>query len=71
MASRNKDPRLSGNLWRMLGERDMTIRELSLRSGIAQSSAYAYVNGTRVPDVTRLRCIRATLGCTWDELLGE
>jgi transcriptional regulator with XRE-family HTH domain len=49
----------------------MSVREFSERSGVSQPSVYAYANGERVPDVTRLRAIRATLGCTWDELLGD
>jgi len=58
-------------LRRLMAERGMSIRELSSRSAISQPSVYKYLNGQCVPNVTRLRRIRATLGCTWDELLGE
>lgn len=71
MARRNRDPRFALRLRRMVSERGMSMREFSERSGVSQPSVYAYANGERVPDVTRLRAIRATLGCTWDELLGD
>ena len=59
------------NLKRLLYERDMSVKQFSRASGINHASVYDYLNGTHAPSYAMLRRIRATLGCTWDELLGE
>ena len=65
------DSDISRNLKRLLYERDMSVKQFSRASGINHASVYDYLNGRHEPNCPMLRRIRATLGCTWDELLGE
>lgn len=52
----------------MIRNRKMDIRTLCEMSGIARSALYRYLDGTRVPSVTRARLIADALGTTIDEL---
>ncbi len=65
------EPDFARNLRRLLYERDMSAKQFSHASGINHASVYDYLNGRHEPNCPMLRRIRATLGCTWDELLGE
>jgi len=49
----------------------MSVKQFSRASGINNASVYDYLNGRHEPNCPMLRRIRATLGCTWDELLGD
>jgi transcriptional regulator with XRE-family HTH domain len=55
----------------MISERGMTATTVAYKSGLCPATVYNYLRGTRTPTVDALRKIRAALGCTWDELLGE
>ena len=65
------DGTIARNLRRLLYERGMTVEQFSRASGINHASVYDYLRGNHEPNCPMLRRIRATLGCTWDELLGD
>jgi predicted transcriptional regulator len=65
------EPDFARNLNRLIAERGMTPAQFRERSGINGTTVYEYLNGTHVPSYAMLRRIRAAIGCTWDELLGE
>ena len=59
------------NLRRMISERGMTATTVAYKSGLCPATVYNYLRGARTPTVDALRKMRAALGCTWDELLGD
>ena len=65
------DGTIARNLRRLLYKRGMSVKQFSRASGINAPSVYDYLNGRHEPNCQMLRRIRETLGCTWDELLGE
>ena len=65
------DDDISRNLRRLLYERDMSVKQFSRASGINNQSVYDYLRGRHEPNCPMLRRIRETLGCTWEELLGD
>ena len=65
------EPDFARNLRKLMAERDMSAKQFSSASGINHASVYDYLNGRHEPNCPMLRRIRATLGCTWDELLGD
>ena len=65
------EPDFARNLRKLMAERDMSAKQFSRASGINHASVYDYLNGRHEPNCPMLRRIRATLGCTWDELLGD
>jgi transcriptional regulator with XRE-family HTH domain len=65
------EPDFARNLRRMISERGMTASTVAYKSGLCPATVYNYLRGTRTPTVDALRKMRATLGCTWDELLGD
>ena len=69
--SRHPDELMGDNLLLILGERDMTQSELARISGIHPSVISGICCNTRGVSVFTVRRIKAALGCTWDELLGD
>ena len=65
------EPDFARNLRKLMAERDMSAKQFSRASGINHASVYDYLNGRHEPNCPMLRRIRAALGCTWDELLGD
>lgn len=62
----------SAGLRAAIRDRKMDIRTLCETSGIARSALYRYLDGTRVPTVTRAKMIADALGVGVDELFrGE
>ena len=62
---------LPRNLCRLMAERGWTQARMGIEAGMPQSTVSAIARGTRTPTLATLRKIRAALGCSWDELLGE
>ena len=65
------EPDFARRMRRLMAERDMSVKQFSRASGINHASVYDYLRGKHEPNCPMLRRIRATLGCTWDELLGD
>lgn len=65
-----RDNKLSDNLLRMLGERDMSQTGFARDSKTSVGLLNRVINGRCVfVRLDTLRKWRAELGCTWDELL--
>ena len=58
-------------LWRLMDERGWNQSELARRSGLHRHDVSKYVNGYAMPSMITLMRLRAGLGCTWEELMGE
>lgn len=70
-AGGKRDEQLAIGLWRLLDERGMTQVMLAARAGIGKTTITNYINGYSGATLHKLRRIKAALGCTWEELLGE
>ena len=71
MADVRGDAMLADNLLRLMEERGWTQSELARRAHMPPSMISRLVckgSGINIPTARRLK---AALGCSWDELLGE
>lgn len=63
--------KFAARLRTLLREKDATQADMARAMGIRGSSAFAWVNGTSIPRMDKLRKLAAWLGVTTDFLLGE
>lgn len=61
----------SDNLKRLLADRGESQTSFAKRIGVHQSQMSNWVRGANSPTLQTLRKVKAALGCTWDELLGD
>lgn len=62
---------LSKNIRFFRQEKQLTTKELSLKSGMSETAIYQYQSGLRLPSINALYKIANALGVTQAELLGE
>jgi len=62
---------LSKNIRFFRQEKQLTTKELSLKSGMSETAIYQYQSGLRLPSINVLYKIANALGVTQAELLGE
>lgn len=62
---------LRGYLTEYMAENDMTIRELAQKSGVTPNTVSGWINGKYGITLDSLECVKRTLGCTWNQLLGR
>ena len=62
---------MASRITELLTQQEMTQKELSLKTGITESSISHYVKGNRVPRGTNLTKIADALGTTVDYLLRK
>lgn len=55
----------------LCNERGISQSELARLIGVSPSDVSRYMSDGQEPSFPNLMAIRSTLGCTWDELLGE
>jgi transcriptional regulator with XRE-family HTH domain len=67
----NGDKALSENLLRIIGRRGMTYDQVAVASGLSCDTVSAVACRKRAASIRTLRKLRAGLGCTWDDLLGD
>lgn len=57
------------NLLEMLGEANMSQKELAEDTGLTEATISRYINKQRMPTVRALVNIAYSLGCSFDELM--
>jgi transcriptional regulator with XRE-family HTH domain len=62
---------LGKNLQKLLADRGESQTSFAKRIGVHQSQVSNWVRGANSPTLQTLRKVKAALGCTWDELLGD
>lgn len=62
---------MASRITELLTQQKLTQKELSLKTGITESSISHYVNGDRVPRGANLTRIADALGTTTDDLLRK
>ncbi len=67
----SRDMRFAHALRAQLAQRNMSARKLAGLAEINETMIYNYASGRAHPSIETLRVIRETLGCSWEELLGE
>lgn len=65
------DRELAYNLRRIVRERGITLGQVVTDSGLSPNTVSSMASGKRGATVRSLRRLRAGLGCTWDDLLGD
>ena len=66
-----KHEQFAQNLKRLLKESKMSQLNLSYATGVNTTQITTWAAGRNLPSLESLAKVRAVLGCTWDELLGE
>lgn len=63
--------RFAERLNEILGERNLTVTNLSALSGVHRNTIDNYINRGTNPTLPVLKALKDALGCSWEYLLGD